>query len=142
MAGELELYFGAAVIQELRAVGLVSSDDPDILINVSVDVEGVSRPPVRGNNCPKYEDYLSRRAADSFAGEGRRPMCIYTEGSIVVELMDVALNLPIMDGVSRVRLDEKDRGARLLMSVSYDVATMFGDSPIRDGRLVPSMARN
>jgi hypothetical protein len=141
LAADLELYFTAAVMQELQAKGLVRSGDPDILINVSVNVEDVSRPPVRGTNCPKYEDYYSRRFADSFSGEGRRPMCIYTEGSIAVELTDVAENQAIMEGVSRVRLDQNDRSASLLLSVSYDVATMFGDSPVRDGRLPPSMAR-
>ena len=41
LAGNLELYYSAAVMRELRAEGLVRSDDPDILINVSVDVEDV-----------------------------------------------------------------------------------------------------
>ena len=82
------------------------------------------------------EDYYSRRFADSFSGEGRRPMCIYTEGSIAVDLTDVARNQAIMEGVSRVRLDENDRDSALLLSVSYDVATMFGESPVRDGRPV------
>jgi hypothetical protein len=130
LTGNLELYFSAAVIQELRAKGLVQSDDPDILVNVSVILEDVTRPPVRGTNCPKYQDYYSRLAADSFSGEGRRPMCIYSEGSITVELTDVAQNQPIMEGVSRVRLDKNDRGNNLLLSVSYDVATMFGESPV------------
>jgi hypothetical protein len=140
LAGELELYFAATVMRVLKGKGLVRADDPDILINVSINVEDVSRPPVRGTNCPKYEDYYSRRFADSFSGEGRRPMCIYTQGSIAVELTDVAQNQAIMEGVSRVRLDKNDRSADLLLSVSYDVATMFGDSPVRDGRLAPSMA--
>ena len=142
LAGDLELYFSAAVIRELRARGLVQSDDPDILINVSVKLEDVSRPPVRGTNCPQYEDYYSRRIADSFSGEGRRPMCIYTEGSITVELTDVAQNQPIMEGVSRVRLDKDDRDSHLLMSVSYDVATMFGRSLVRDGGPVAGPASN
>ena len=130
LTGDLELYFSAAVIRELRAKGLVQSNDPDILVNVSVNIEDVTRPPVRGTNCPKYEDYYSRRVADSFSGEGRRPMCIYVEGSITVELTDVAQNQPIMEGVSRVRLDKNDRGNNLLLSVSYDVATMFGESQV------------
>ena len=142
LAGDLELYFGAAVMQELRAKGLVRSDDPDIFINVSVSVEDVSRAPVRGLNCPKYEDYYSRRVANGFTGEGRRPMCIYTEGSITVELTDVARNQPIMEGASRVRLDRNDRGSDLLLSVIYDVAAMFGKSPVRDGRLIGSTAGN
>jgi hypothetical protein len=131
LAGNLELYFSAAVMRELHAKGLVRSDDPDILINVSVDIEDVSRPPVRGLNCPEYEDDNNRRSADSFSGEGRRPMCIYAEGSVAVDLMDVARDQAIIEGVSQVRLGENDRGAALLQSVVNDVATMFGESPVR-----------
>lgn len=130
LAGNLELYFSAAVMQELQAKGLVRSVDPDILINVSVELEDVSRPPVQANNCPGYDDYYGRRVADDFTGEGRRPMCIYKEGSVAVELMDVGRNQAVMEGFSLVRLDESDRGDALLQSVVDDVATMFGRSSV------------
>jgi len=139
LPGTLELYFSAAVERQLLLKGLVRSDEPDILINVSVDVEDVSAAPVRGLNCPRYDDYFSRRVADSYAGEGRRPMCIYTEGSIVIELVDVELNRTIGEGTSRVRMDERDRGASLVRSVSNDVAEMFGETPVRGGNPVTGM---
>ncbi len=138
MAGDLELYFSAAVMQELHAKGLVRSVDPDILINVSIDLEDVSRPPTRGNICPKYEDYHSRKFDITYGGltgESRRPMCIYTEGQVVVKLTDVARNQAVMEGVSRVRLDENDRGDALLQSVVDDVATMFGSSSVYANRV-------
>jgi hypothetical protein len=139
LSGTLELFFSAAVERQLLLKGLVKSDKPDILINVSVDIEDASAPPVRANNCPRYADYYSRRVADRYAGEGRRPMCIYTEGSIVVELVDVELNRTVGKGVSRVRMDEKDRGASLVQSVANDVAEMFGETPVRDGNPVSGM---
>ena len=133
----LELYFSEAVEKQLLLKGLVKSDKPDILINVSVDLEEVTSAPVRGgNNCPRYNDYYSRRYADRYDGKGRRPMCIYTEGSIVVELVDLEQNRTIGEGVSRVRMDEKDRGASLVQSVMEDVAEMFGETPVRDGNPV------
>lgn len=135
-AGQLELYFGAAVERELLLKGLVKSAKPDILINISVDLEEVSSAPVRANNCPRYNDYYSRRVADRYDGKGRRPMCIYKEGSIVVELVDVKLDRTIGEGVSRVRMDEKDRGASLAQSVMNDVAEMFGETPVRGGNPV------
>ena len=132
LGGQLELYFSAAVEQQMLLRGLVKSDEADILINVSVDVDDVSAPPARANNCPRYDDYYSRRSADSYAGEGRRPMCIYTEGMIVINMVDVALNRKIWEGISRVRMDDRDRGASLLRSVVTDVATMFeGPQPLR-----------
>ncbi len=136
LPGTLELYFSAAIERQMLLKGLVKSDKPEILINVSVDVEDVSAPPTRGLNCPRYDDYFSRRVADRYAGEGRRPMCIYTEGSIVVEIVDVELNRTIGEGVSRVRMDEKDRGASLVRSVTNDVAEMFGETTVRGGNPV------
>ena len=139
LSGTLELYFSAAVEKQLLLKGLVKSDMPDILINVSVDLEEVTSAPVRANNCPRYNDYYSRKVADRYDGNGRRPMCIYTEGSIVVELVDVELNRKIGEGVSRVRMDEKDRGASLVQSVMQDVAEMFGETPVRGGNPVSGM---
>ena len=139
LPGTLELYFNEALEKQLLSKGLVKSDKPDILINVSVDLEEVTSAPVRVNNCPRYNDYYSRKVADRYEGNGRRPMCIYTEGSIVVELVDVKLNRTIGEGVSRVRLDEKDRGASLVQSVMKDVAEMFGETPVRGGNPVSGM---
>ena len=136
LPGTLELYFSAAVERQMLLKGLVKSDKPDILINVSVDVEDASAPPVRALNCPRYDDYYSRRVADSYGGEGRRPMCIYTEGLIVVEIVDVELNRTIGEGVSRVRMDDKDFGASLARSVENDVAEMFGETLVRGGNPV------
>jgi hypothetical protein len=127
LPGTLELYFSAAVERQMLLMGLVKSDMPDILINVSVDIEDVSSAPVRGLNCPRYDDYYSQRVADRYAGEGRRPMCIYTEGSIVVEMFNEELSRTLFKGVSRVRMDENDRGDSLARSVVGDVVVMFGD---------------
>lgn len=130
LQGMLELDFSAAVEQQLTWKGLVRSDSPDILINISVDTEDVIAPPVRGTLCPRYNDYYSRRFADPYAGEGRRPMCIYTEGSVKISMLDVGSNQKIWEGTSRVRLDEKDRGLSLVRSVMRDVDTMFNGSPL------------
>ena len=134
LSDTLELVFTAAVEQQMLLRGLVKSDKPDVLINVSVDAEDVSRAPAKpqNGNCPRYGDYNSRYSADPYAGEGKRPMCIYTEGSIKVIMVDVESSHTIWEGISRVRLDEGDRGARLVRNVQNDVAIMFGESPARN----------
>lgn len=140
---QLELYVSAAVVQELRAAGLVESDNPDILIDVSAELEEVTRAPLANGICPSYEDYFSRWYNFSYGGttgESRSPVCNYADGQFTVELLDAKQGQSIMKGVSLVRLDENDRGEHLLLSASYDVATLFGDSPERDGRLTRSMA--
>ncbi len=63
-------------------------------------------------------------------------MCIYSEGTVEVDLVDVEPGVQILKGVSRVRLDNDDRGDVLLLSVTYDVATMFGESVARNGQPV------
>lgn len=136
LSGTLEMYFAAAVAQQLLMKGLTRSDNPDILITAKADIEDISRAPINANNCPRYEDYYSRQPAITYEGEGRRPMCIYSEGAVEVGLVDVEAGAQILEGVSRVRLDEDDRGDLLLLSVTYDVANMFGESVARNGQPV------
>ena len=136
LASELETYVGAAVSRELNARGLATSNNSDILISVTIILEEASRPPKsqERRSCPRYEDYYSRKTSPTYGGStgaSRRPMCVYAEGQITIELMDVKRNQQLMKGVSRVRIDENDRGARLKVSVGYDVATIFGESPVR-----------
>lgn len=135
VAGELELYFGASIMKELQARGLTRSDDPELLISISVALKNVSRPSTKQNrHCPRYEDYYSRKIPQNVSGVpggGRRPMCIYAEGEINIEIAPAEQDRPVMTGVSKVRLDEFDRGPRLQMAVARDVATMFGDSLVR-----------
>ncbi len=132
IAGELKRHVSAAVMQELHARGLEISNDPDILINVSVNLNEVSRLPRSGGSiCPRYDDYYSQKIYTDYSTvsvERQRLSCSYTEGSFVVELTDIARNQRIMEGVAQVRLDKNDRGNSLLMSVSNDVATFFSES--------------
>ncbi len=133
-SGDLARYFHSAIISELEERGLAKSDDPDLLIIVSIDLKEVSRPPNRRNSCPRYEDYTGRKSNlmhGGFAGASRRPMCVYKEGQLTFALVDVAQRKPFLEGVARVRLDENDRGGNLRLSVANDVAIMFGESPAR-----------
>ena len=132
LAETLEMYFGGAIQQQLHWRGLERSDNPDLLVVVSADLEDVSRAPVTANICPSYEDYSSRKMYRTT--ESKRPMCLYSEGLVEVELVSARDNRTVLEGTSRVRLDENDRDEALLLSVMYDVATMFGGSPVRDGR--------
>ena len=134
LPGDLKLYFSGAIMRELHERGLSKSDTPDLLVNVSVSLEDVTRPPNRIGSCPRYEDYLARKKMLRYGGlhgESQRPVCVYSQGQVVVEIVDVARNEAVMEGVSRVRLDEEDRGMSLQISVASDVATMFGASPVR-----------
>ncbi|MDH5618856.1 MAG: DUF4136 domain-containing protein [Gammaproteobacteria bacterium] len=133
-SGDLARYFHSAIISELEERGLARSEDPDLLIIVSIDLTDVSRPPNRRNSCPRYEDYTGRKSNlmhGGFAGASRRPMCVYKEGQLTFALVDVAQSKPVLEGVARIRLDENDTGGNLGLSVATDVAIMFGESPAR-----------
>lgn len=129
----LGLTFSAAIEEQMLSRGYAKSDNPDILINVSVDVDDISRAPTY-NSCPSYLDYHNRYISKNFGtGYGNPTFCKYTEGSISIDMVDVNLNHTIWEGVSRVRIDEREK-ARDFFLKSYivdDVRVMFEDSPFR-----------
>jgi len=128
----LGLIFSAAIEQQMLSRGYIKSDKPDILINVSVDVEEITRPPNNGLSCPSYADYLSRYSSKDFrTGRSDPLVCKYTDGAISIDIVDVNLNQSIWQGVSRVRIDdrEKDREFFLKSNIVHDVGIMFEDSP-------------
>jgi hypothetical protein len=126
----LGLTFSAAVEEQMRSRGYVKSDNPDVLINVSVDVEDKTQAPSRTSGCPSYS--TSRKQRTSIlrnTGNGRGTFCRYTEGPIKIDMVDLKLNRTIWSGVSFVRIDERERGAYLNSFIVGDVDTMFEGSP-------------
>ncbi|MDX2464655.1 MAG: PDZ domain-containing protein [Porticoccus sp.] len=135
----LLLTFSAATEEQMRSRGYVKSDNPDVLINVSVDVEDKTQAPTQTIGCPSYSIKKSPTALPSshyIDGKGRGTFCRYTEGLIKIEMVDLKLNRTIWDGVSFVRIDERERGAFLNSFIMRDVDTMFESSPF-SARLSP-----
>lgn len=125
--------FASAIEAQMLVRGFSKSENPDILINVSVDVEDISRAPTR-NTCPSYGDYYSRYLGKNLgAGGGDRPICMYTEGSIKIEMADVNLGRTIWKGVSRVRIDKREQGQNFTLKryVIGDVGVMFEGFPFK-----------
>ena len=128
----LLLTFSAAVEEQMLSRGYVKSDNPDVLFDVSVDVEDKTQAPSQGGGCPSYsnDSILKPDAGTSYInGKGRGTFCRYTKGSIKIEMVDLKLNRTIWDGVSFVRIDERERGAYLNSFIMRDVDTMFESSP-------------
>ncbi len=134
----LGLTFSAAIEEQMRSRGYVKSNNPDILINVSVDVEDKSQAPSYTVGCPSYSIKKGNMYVNSqyINGEGRGTFCRYTEGPIKIDMVDLKLNRTIWDGVSFVRIDERERGAFLNSFIMRDVDTMFEGSPFT-ARLSP-----
>jgi hypothetical protein len=135
----LGLTFSAAIEEQMHSRGYVKSDNPDILINVSVDVEDKTQAPSQTSGCPSYSIKISSVAivnSHNIDGKGRGTFCRYTEGPIKIDMVDLKLNRTIWDGVSFVRIDERERGAFLNSFIMGDVDTMFEGSPF-SARLSP-----
>ena len=129
----LGLTFSAAIEEQMRSRGYVKSDNPDVLINVSVDVEDKTQAPSRAYGCPSYSTTVSPGVYLSGSG---RTFCTYTEGPVKINMVDSKLNRTIWDGFSFVRIDERERGAMLNSFIMRDVDTMFEGSPF-SARLSP-----
>ena len=128
----LLLTFSAATEEQMLSRGYVKSDNPDVLIDVSVDVEDKTQAPSQSYGCPSYSNKQGRSAylSSSYVdGKGRSTFCRYTEGSIKIDMVDLELNRTIWDGVSFVRYDQRERGAMLGSFIKRDVDTMLESSP-------------
>jgi hypothetical protein len=115
----LGLAFSAALEKELTLRGYVQSDKPDLLINVSVDVEDKKRAPKTNGICPSYNDYYWRKPTKYYRysgrqqarlAESRKTYCDYTEGSVSINISEADQKGTIWHGLSLVRIDEKERG--------------------------------
>jgi len=144
----LQLQFSEAVERQMILRGYTMSDNPDLLIHVTIDVENKSRAP-KIRNCPSYGDYLNRGyiqyqpyrlgSSNYQPFGGRRTMCKYTEGSIKVEMIGVEQKRTIWTGVSLVRIDENDRNLVLALNIINDASLMFEDYPSRVHQQIAGM---
>ena len=125
--------FISAIEPQMLVRGFAKSNDPDILISVSVDADDISRAPTR-NTCPSYGDYYSRYLGKNLGtGGGDTTFCMYTEGSINIEMVDVRLKRTIWKGVSRVRIDKREQGRNFTLKryIIGDVGVMFEGFPFK-----------
>ena len=125
----LGLLFSAATEEQMFSRGYVKSDNPDILINISVDLIDIQKAPRQNGKSPSYGDYYSREHTEYYKYSGRpqarlpetrRTFCDYSEGSIKIDMVDVQLKRTIWEGVSFIRIDERERG--FLLNGSGDIA--------------------
>jgi len=125
----LLLTFSAAVEEQMLSRGYVKSDKPDVLFDVSVDVEDKTGAPSQSYECPSYRTKQGRTMyLNAIYGE-ESTFCQYTEGPIKIDMVDLKLNRTIWNGISFVRIDYRERGVMLNSFIMSDVDTMFESSP-------------
>lgn len=131
----LGLTFSAAVEQQLLSRGYVKSENPDILIDVATDFEDKTRAPGPAYGCPSYTTANSAAAnATVIAGKTRGMYCRYTEGPVKIVMLDARQNQIVWEGVSMVRVDERERGLLLNTFIVQDVRRMFEGAPFNPVR--------
>jgi len=136
--------FRSAIEPQMLVRGIAKSDNPDVLINVTVDVEDISRAPAH-NSCPSYGDYYSRYLGKNLgSGGGDTPFCRYTEGTIKIDMVDVEQERTIWKGVSRVRIDKREQGQNFTLQryIIADVGVMFEDFPFQARQQIAWMSEN
>jgi len=137
----LRLHYSAAVEQQMLERGYTKTDNPDIVINVSVDLEDKTSAPKLATRrpmyphstpttaCPNSGDYNGQVARFSSSAGSLSTLCKFKEGSIKVDMMDTDLNQTIWAGTLHVRIDENERSYYLIQNIVNDTSLMFENSP-------------
>jgi len=134
------LYYSAAVEQQMQGMGYTRSDDPDLLIDVSADLEDKSQPPKlakmttgfgrrASTSCPDSGDY-DGQVARAFSSTGSvSTLCRFKQGSIKIEMTAMKPERQVWSGSLLVRVAENERSAYLQQNIVNDTAQLFADSP-------------
>lgn len=139
----LVLQFSAAVEEQMLKRGYSKSDNPDVLINISVDLKDatsapkISRTWTSGSGvCPSYRFYNGGPRAPSSSGS-MPTLCEFKEGSVRVDMVVVKLSRAMWSGVSLVRIDKDEARSNvisqrtLLSPIIADTNIMFENYPFR-----------
>ena len=129
--------FRDAIDAQMLPKGYTKSDNPDILINVSAQLEDKTR--VTTMSDPMYGGYYGYRddMYDPWGGYGygtSTHVSQYTEGTVNVDMVDVKQKRMIWEGVAIGRVDEKESNPELREDIQAGVAAMFENYPFRAGQ--------
>jgi hypothetical protein len=124
----------------MQEMGYTRSDDPDILIDVSADLEDKTQPPKLVKMTYGYRCRVSTACRDSgdYGGQVARAfsstgsvstLCRFKKGSVKVEMTAMKPERPLWSGNLLVRIGENERTAYLQQNIVNDTAQLFADSP-------------
>jgi hypothetical protein len=121
--------FRTAIGREMRALGYVESDDPDLSINVSARLSEktdvtVSQDPHRSGHYYGYRRGFYDPWMDYRWGTTTH-VNQYTEGTVNVDIVDTGKNQMVWEGVAIGRLKENRSNAEIRAAIDEGVASMF-----------------
>jgi hypothetical protein len=130
--------FRDAIDAQMKPRGYVISSNPDLLINVSAQLEDKTK--VRTYSEPAYGGgYYGYRGGmyDPWGGYGHGTsthVSQYTEGTVNIDMVDIDQKRMVWEGVAIGRVDEKKKNDNLRQDIMDGVAEMFQNYPFRAGQ--------
>ena len=121
-------YLRAAIGRELDSRGLNISDDPDVLVNFSIETQEkiVSRPTAGGNYGGMYDPYYDAYY-DGWGMNHQTRIDQYTEGKLNIDLIDPQARKMVWQGSTSGRLTQKDyeNAQQTLNEAVVEIFTQF-----------------
>ena len=130
--------FRDAIGKEMESRGYVLSDNPDLLINVSGRLQDKTK--VTTTSDPYMGGYYygyRRGYYDPWAGYGygtSTHVSTYTEGTVNVDMVDVAKKRMVWEGVAVGRVNEKKTSEERRQAIYNGIREMFAGYPFRAGQ--------
>lgn len=141
----IRLQYSAAIEQQMLERGYSKADNPDILIDVSVDLKDMTSAPKLAKRRPRYPHDRPTTACPSsgdYNGQVTRfvsssgsltTLCEFKQGSVSVDMVGMDLNRTIWTGTLLVRIAENERPVYLIQNIVNDTSLLFENSafPVR-----------
>jgi ABC-type glycerol-3-phosphate transport system substrate-binding protein len=129
--------FRDSISRQMEQRGYTLSDNPDLLLNVSAQLEDKTR--VTTYNDPMYGGYYGYRRGfyDPWMGYGygtSTHVSQYTEGTVNVDMVDAKAKRMVWEGVAVGRVNEDRSNDEVRAAISSGVAEMFASYPFRAGQ--------
>lgn len=124
--------FKNAISREMNARGYTQSDQPDLLFNVSANLQDKTKVTTYNDPAPAgYYGYRRGRygAWGGYAHSTSTHVDQYTEGTINVDMVATRANNMVWEGVAVGRLKEDRSNEELQENINAAVAEMFSEYP-------------
>lgn len=129
--------FRQSITQQMEQRGYTLSDNPDLLMNVSAQMEDKTR--VTTYNDPMYGGYYGYRRGfyDPWMGYGygsTTQVSQYTEGTVNIDMVDAKAKRMVWEGIAVGRVTGDKSNEEVRTAITSGVAEMFSNYPFRAGQ--------
>ncbi|MDX2416636.1 MAG: DUF4136 domain-containing protein [Xanthomonadales bacterium] len=130
--------FREAISKEMESRGYTTSDNPDLLINVSGRLQDKTKVTTTSDPYMSGGYYGYRRGAyGAWGGYGygtQTHVSQYTEGTVNVDMVDRSQKRMVWEGVAVGRVNEKRTNEETRTNIHAGIKEMFAGYPFRAGQ--------